>query len=70
MKEFFVGSLVIVAAFVLAGLGVLLLPFLLVLGLALRVLVIILLGLLAIWLVGKLVLMFIDAVKGKDAKKV
>ena len=69
MKEFFVGLLVIVAAFVLAGLGVLLFPFLLVLGLALRILVIIAMALLAIWLVGKLVLLFIDAVKGKETKK-
>jgi hypothetical protein len=53
----------------LAGLGILLLPFLLVLGLALRVLVIVALGLLLIWLVGKLVLMFIDALKGKETKK-
>jgi hypothetical protein len=66
MKAFFVGLLVIVAVLVLAGLGILLFPLLIVLGVALRFLVIILIGLLAVWLIGKLTLLFIDALKGKE----
>lgn len=69
MKAFFVGLLVIVAVFVLAGLGILLFPLLLVLGIALRLLIMILIGLFAIWLVGKLTLMAISALAGKEQNK-
>ena len=66
MKAFLVGLLVIIAVFVLAGLGILLFPLLLVLGIALRLIIIIAVALFAIWLVGKLTLMLIDALKKKE----
>jgi hypothetical protein len=68
MREFFIGLLVIIAVLLLAGLGVVLFPLLLVLGLALRVLILILIGLFAVWLVGKLTLMLIEAFKKKEEK--
>ncbi|HOE68032.1 MAG TPA: hypothetical protein PK997_05285 [Candidatus Omnitrophota bacterium] len=66
MKEFFVGLLAIIVVLLLAGVGVLLFPFFLLLGIALRFLVLVLVGLFAIWLVGKLVLLLIDSLKKKD----
>lgn len=69
MKEFFIGLLVIVAVFLMAGLGVLLFPFLIVLGFALRILIVIFVGLFAIWLIGKLTLLLIDAIRGKEQGK-
>ena len=66
MKAFLVGLLVIIAVFILAGLGVLLFPLLLVLGLALRLIIIVAAVLFAVWLVGKLTLMIIDAIRGKE----
>lgn len=69
MKEFFVGLLVIVSVLVLAGLGVLLFPLLVVFGFAVKLLILILIGLLAVWAVGKLTLLIIDALKGKEQVK-
>ncbi|MGI6240339.1 MAG: hypothetical protein BWY42_01226 [Candidatus Omnitrophica bacterium ADurb.Bin277] len=70
MKAFLVGLLVILGVSLLAGLGVLLFPFLLVLGFAIRILVLVLICLFSIWLVGKLVLILIDALKRKEQKSV
>ena len=69
MKAFLVGLLVIVAVFLLAGLGVLIFPLLLVLGIALRLIIIVAAVLFAIWLVGKLTLMLIDSLRGKEKEK-
>lgn len=68
MKEFLIGLLVIVAVLLLAGLGILLFPFLLVLGFALRLLILVAAVLFAVWLVGKLTLMVIDALRRKEPK--
>jgi hypothetical protein len=70
MKAFLVGLLVILSVFLLAGLGVLLFPFLLVLGFAIRILILVFICLFAIWLVGKLVLILIEALKRKEQKPV
>ncbi|OQA56112.1 MAG: hypothetical protein BWY42_01152 [Candidatus Omnitrophica bacterium ADurb.Bin277] len=66
MKEFLIGLLVIVAVLLLAGLGVLLFPLLFVLGFALRLLILVAAVLFAVWLVGKLTLVVIDALRRKE----
>lgn len=66
MKAFLVGLLVLVMALLLSGVGILLFPLLLVLGVFLRLLIGIVILILAIWLVGRLTLLLIDALKGKE----
>jgi len=56
MKAFLVGLLFLFIVAVLAGMGVLLFPFLLVLGWIVRVILIAVLLILAVWLLGKLIL--------------
>ena len=56
MKAFLAGLLFIVALSVLAGIGILLMPLLLVLAVLLRVLVIFFLVIFAIWLLGKFII--------------
>ena len=63
MREFFVGILVIMLMGVLSVAGILLFPLLLVLGLFLRLILGFLFILVGIWLVGKVTLLLIDAVK-------
>ena len=70
MSEFLVGLLVIVMALVLSGIGVLLLPLLLVLGMFLRLALGLIVLLLAIWLIGKVTLFLIDVLKKKESKQV
>ena len=70
MREFLVGLLVIVMALVLSGIGVLLLPLLLVLGMFLRLALGLIVLLLAIWLIGKVTLFLIDVLKKKESKQV
>ena len=66
MREFLVGILVIVMALVLSGIGVLLLPLLLVLGVFLRLAVGLIVLLLAVWLIGKVTLFLIETLKKRD----
>ena len=66
MKEFLVGILVIVMALVLSGIGVLLFPLLLLLGVFLRLAIGLIVLLLAIWLIGKATLFLIDVLKQKE----
>lgn len=70
MKAFLVGLLVILSVFLLTGLGVLLFPLLLVLGFAIRILILVLICLFSIWIVGKLALTLIDVLKRKEQKPV
>ena len=70
MKEFLVGVLVVVMALVLSSVGILLLPLLLVLGVFLRLAVGLIVLLLAVWLIGKVTLFFIEALRKKDNKPV
>lgn len=56
MKAFFVGLLFIIAVTLLAGIGFLLFPLLLVMAFFLRIVVIFLLVLLAIWFLGKFII--------------
>ena len=69
MKEFLVGILVIVMALVLSGIGVLLFPLLLLLGVFLRLAIGLIVLLLAIWLIGKATLFLIDVLKKKEIKQ-
>jgi hypothetical protein len=69
MREFLVGLLVIVMALVLSGVGILLLPLLLVLGVFLRLAIGLIVLLLAIWLIGKGTLFLIDAFTKKESKQ-
>lgn len=64
MKAFFVGLMFLFAVVLLAGVGLLLFPLLVMLGLILRLVVAIALVILAVWLLGK----FIIFVWGKLSK--
>ncbi|UCG35796.1 MAG: hypothetical protein JSW17_03080 [Candidatus Omnitrophota bacterium] len=66
MKEFLVGLIFIFAALVLLGIGVLLYPFLLALALFLRLLVIFALGIFAIWLLGKFIILVWERMRKKE----
>jgi len=66
MKEFLAGVLVVVMALVLSGIGVLLLPLLLVLGIFLRLAIGLIVLLLAIWLIGKVTLFLFDLLRKKE----
>ncbi len=70
MKEFLVGILVIIMALILSGIGILLFPILLMLGLFLRLAVGLLILLFAVWLIGKATLFLIDVLKKKEKKQV
>ena len=66
MKEFLVGLLVFVLVAVLSVGGLLLFPLLLILGIFLRLLIMLALVLFAIWLVGKFVLLLLEALTKKN----
>jgi len=57
MKAFLIGFLFIIALAILSGLGILLLPFLLVLTFFLRIFIGFALVILAIWLLGKFIIL-------------
>lgn len=65
MKEFLIGFIFLVVVFVLAGIGVLLMPLFVVLTLLLRVIIIILLLVFAIWLLGKTIVTVWEKIKEK-----
>jgi uncharacterized membrane protein YphA (DoxX/SURF4 family) len=69
MREFLVGVLVVIMALVLSGIGILLLPFLLVLGVFLRLAIGLIVLLLVIWLIGKATLFLIDTLRKKENKQ-
>ena len=56
MKAFIVGLLFVIAVVILAGIGTLLFPLLIVLAVSLRVLLMIALFISAIWLLGKFII--------------
>jgi len=63
MKAFLVGLLFLLAVVIFACVGFFLVPFLLVLGFFLRIILSVLLVILAIWLLGKLILYIWEKVK-------
>jgi len=70
MKEFLVGVLVVVMALVLSGIGILLFPLLLVMGMFLRLALGLIILLLVVWLIGKVTLYLIDMLRKKEKKSV
>ncbi|MBM3248348.1 MAG: hypothetical protein FJZ10_02860 [Candidatus Omnitrophica bacterium] len=66
MKEFLIGLIFIVAVFVLAGIGVLLMPFWLLLAIALRIALIVIFVCFCIWLLGKLIVLIWEKIKAKQ----
>jgi len=70
MRELLVGLLVLVMALVLSGIGILLLPLLLVFGVFLRLAIGLIVLLLAIWLIGKGTLFLIDLLKKRENKQI
>ena len=65
MKEFFVGLIFLILVLVLAVTGVLLFPLLVVLGVVMRFVIMGLLAILAIWLLGKLIIVVWESLKSK-----
>ena len=65
MKEFLVCLIFIVAALALAGIGLLLYPFLLALALFLRVVIIFALIIFAVWLLGKFIISVWERLRNK-----
>lgn len=66
MKEFLIGLIFLVAVFVFAGIGVLLMPFWLLLAVALRIVLIIIFVFFCIWLLGKLIVLAWEKIKSKQ----
>ena len=66
MKAFLVGLIFLVLTFILAGLGILLFPLILVLGMALRVVIMLVFVIFAIWLLGKMIILIWESLKPKD----
>ncbi|MDD5226360.1 MAG: hypothetical protein PHV97_04145 [Candidatus Omnitrophica bacterium] len=69
MRELLVGLLVVVMALVLSGIGILLLPLLLVLGMFLRLALGLIVLLLVVWLIGKATLFLIEILKKKENRQ-
>lgn len=69
MKEFLIGLIVIGMVLVLSGVGILLLPFFLLLGLFLRLILGFLLLVVVIWVIGKITLLIINLFKGQESPK-
>ncbi|MBU4377178.1 MAG: hypothetical protein KKD29_06890 [Candidatus Omnitrophica bacterium] len=70
MKAFLIGIVFLILVAVLAGLGVLLFPLLLVMGIFLRILLYFAFVIFAVWLLGKLIIMAWEAIKGYGKDKV
>ena len=65
MKAFLIGIVFLIAAGVFIGLGYLLLPFLLVMGLVLRFILIIVFLIVAVWALGKFIIFVWEALRKK-----
>jgi hypothetical protein len=65
MKEFLIGLIFLVAVFIFAGIGVLLMPFWLLLAIALRIALIVIFVFFCIWLLGKLIVLVWEKIKTK-----
>jgi hypothetical protein len=63
MKEFIIGLTFILGVLVLSGLGLLLYPFLLILGFTLRVFIALAVGIFFIWLLGKFIIFVWESLK-------
>jgi len=65
MKAFLVGVIFLIAVVIIAGLGCLFVPFILVLGLFLRFILLIVLGILVVWILGKFIIFVWEALRKK-----
>jgi len=63
MKAFWVGSLFLCAVFVLAGIGVVLSPLIILLSFLLRIIISLALVIFAIWLLGKFIIFIWEKLK-------
>ena len=63
MKAFFVGLLVVMLFMTLSTVAFFLLPFIFIMGFFLKSLIILFLGVLAIWMIGKLTLLIVETAK-------
>ena len=70
MKAFLIGLVFLILVAVLAGLGVLLFPLLFVMGIFLRILLYFVFVIFAVWLLGKLIIMAWEAIRGYGKDKV
>lgn len=68
MKSFFVGLAVVIVLGVISVAGIFLLPLILMLGFSLKLVIGLFLILFTIWLIGKLTLLLIDAIKNRPLK--
>lgn len=69
MRAFLVGLIFIIAAFLLSGVGFLLLPFVFVLGFLIRIVLSIVFILLCIWLLGRFIIFVFEMLfKGKKKR--
>ncbi|MFH2139151.1 MAG: hypothetical protein ABII88_11705 [Candidatus Omnitrophota bacterium] len=66
MKAFLIGLIFLIAVIVMAGIGVLIIPLLLVLAFLLRVVVMLALLIVAIWLLGKFILFVWEKMKSSQ----
>jgi len=65
MKAFLIGLIFLISVAILAGLGILLYPFLIVLGIALQIVISVIFVIFAIWLLGKLIVLIWESLKPK-----
>ena len=68
MKAFLVGVIFLIAVVILAGLGYLFVPLILVLGLFLRFILLIVLGILVVWILGKFIIFVWEALRKKQGR--
>ena len=65
MKAFLIGLIFLISVAILAGLGILLYPFLIILGIALQIVISVIFVIFAIWLLGKLIVLIWESLKPK-----
>ncbi len=70
MKAFFIGLVFLILAAILAGLSILLFPLLIVLGVVLRLVIYFLFVIFAVWLLGKLIIIVWEAIRGHEKNKI
>lgn len=68
MKAFLVGVIFLIAVVIIAGLGYLFVPLILVLGLFLRFILLIVLGILVVWILGKFIIFVWEALRKKQGR--
>ena len=70
MKAFLIGLIFLILAAILAGLSILLFPLLIILGVFLRLVIYFIFVIFAIWLLGKLIIIVWEAIRGHGKNKV